>query len=219
MARKAFMKGLQELNEMMSTMAEMAELAIRKAVRSLQELDAGDAEEVAVLDREIYALQIENERKCADLLALHAPVARDLRTIMTSLKITTDLDRISRYALDITEATMAMLATGELHPKKLVSIPHMADLTIAMVDKAVKAFVNRDAESVRNIFKEDDSIDALHDEIFREQVTYMMDRAEKIETGARYILVSRYLERISDHACNIGERVVYMVTGERMERA
>jgi len=78
--------------------------------------------------------------------------------------------------------------------------------------------VSRDAETVRNIFREDDSVDSLHDQIFREQVTYMMDRTTKIETGARYILVSRYLERIADHACNIGERVVYMVTGERIER-
>ena len=218
MTRKAFAKGLQELNEMMATMAELTGLAIKKAVRSLEDLDVNAAEEVSTLDKEVYALQVENEKKCADLLALYAPVARDLRTIMTSLKITTDLDRISRYAKDITEVTLAIVAAGEHHPKKLVSIPHMADLTTAMVEKAVRAFVSRDAETVRNIFREDDSVDSLHDQIFREQVTYMMDRTTKIETGARYILVSRYLERIADHACNIGERVVYMVTGERIER-
>jgi phosphate transport system protein len=216
--RKALMAGLTKLNEDMTTLAELSELAIRKAVESLGRIDETIAEEVFTLDGEIYALQQEIEGTCVDLIALHAPVARDLRTITTSLKITTDLDRIGRYAKDIAEVTVQFRGDTSRHFKKLVSIPHMADVTIQMVDTATRAFVGRDAESVRNIAEVDDSVDALNDEIFREIVTYMMDGSMRIEVGARYILVARYLERIADHAVNIGERVVYMVTGERPPR-
>ena len=184
---------------------------------SLARVDHGAADEVFVLDQEIYALQVEVEKTCVDLIALHAPVARDLRVITTSLKITTDLDRIGRYAKDIAETTLRF-DEGERHFKKLVSIPHMSELTIQMVDTAIEGFVKRDSESVRHLQETDDSVDALQDEVFREIVTYMMDGSMTVEGGARYILVARYLERIADHAVNIGERVVYMVTGERLER-
>ena len=201
----------------MTTLAEISELAIRKAVDGLSRIDHDVAREVFVLDQEIYALQNEIEKTCVDLIALHAPVARDLRTITTSLKITTDLDRIGRYAKDIAETTL-LFDPNVKHFKKLVSIPHMAEMTIHMVDTSIEAFVKRDADSVRNISEVDDSVDSLNDEVFREIVTYMMDASLTIEVGARYILVSRYLERIADHAVNIGERVVYMVTGERLPR-
>ena len=215
--RKALAAGLDALNEKMVTLAELSELAIRKAVDSLARVDHGAADEVFVLDQEIYALQVEVEKTCVELIALHAPVAKDLRVVTTSLKITTDLDRIGRYAKDIAETTLRFPA-GQRHFKKLVSIPHMSELTIRMVDTAIKGFVKRDAESVRHLQETDDSVDALQDEVFREIVTYMMDGSMTVEVGARYILVARYLERIADHAVNIGERVVYMVTGERLPR-
>lgn len=216
--RRALVAGLKKLNENMTTLAELSELAIRKAVDSLARIDEGLAQEVFTLDHEIYGLQNEIESTCVDLIALHAPVARDLRTVTTSLKITTDLDRIGRYAKDIAEVTVQFRGDTSRHFKKLVSIPHMSDLTIQMVDTATRAFVERDAESVRNIAEADDSVDALNDEIFREIVTYMMDGTLRVEVGARYILVARYLERIADHAVNIGDRVVYMVTGEMPPR-
>lgn len=215
--RKALAEGLDVLNERMVTLAELSELAIRKAVDSLARVDHGAANEVFVLDQEIYALQVEVEKTCVELIALHAPVARDLRAVTTSLKITTDLDRIGRYAKDIAETTLRF-PEGQRHFKKLVSIPHMSELTIRMVDTAIEGFVKRDAESVRHLQETDDSVDALQDEVFREIVTYMMDGSMTVEVGARYILVARYLERIADHAVNIGERVVYMVTGERLPR-
>ncbi len=216
--RKALAQGMQELNENMVTLAELSELAIRKAVDSLSRSDADVAREVFTLDQELYALQEEIESNCVNLIALHAPVARDLRAITTSLKITTDLDRIGRYAKDIAE--IALQFRGKTPPglKDIVKIPRMADLTIDMVDRAVQAFVNRDAESVRNIMEVDDAVDNLHDEVFQEVVEHMRDGNLSIEAGARYILVNRHLERIADHAVNIGERVVYMVTGDRLPR-
>jgi phosphate transport system protein len=216
--RKALTKGLERLGENMVTLAELSELAIRKAVAGLATLDPTIEEEVFVLDQEIYALQLEIEKDCGDLIALHAPVAKDLRAITTSLKITTDLDRIGRYAKDIAELTLQFRGRDPEHRRYLGSIPRMAEITIQMVDTATQAFVDRDAEAVRNLEEVDDTVDALHDAAFRETVGYMQAGTLDVEVGARYILVSRYLERIADHAVNIGQRVIYMVTGERPPR-
>ena len=216
--RKALRAGLQKLNENMVTLAELSELAIRKAADSLARLDIATAQEVFTIDQEIYALQIEIERTCGDLIALHAPVAGDLRTITTSLKITTDLDRIGRYAKDIAETALQFQGTPAGGFDKLPGVLKMVEQTIEMVDTAVDAFVRRDAQSVRNLAEVDDTVDLMHDEAFRSIVSDMKSGSLETEVGARYILVVRYLERIADHAVNIGERVVYMVTGERVPR-
>lgn len=216
--RKAFEKSLAKLNENMATMAELSELAIRKAIDGLSRGDRSISEEVFALDQEIYGLQEEIEGTCVDLIALYAPVARDLRAVTTSLKITTDLDRIGRYAKDISEVALQFHDGRPPGLADLVKIPQMADHTIAMVETAIGAFVKRNADSVRNIMQVDDEVDRLHDEVFQEIVGHMEAGRLPIAAGARYILVARHLERIADHAVNIGLRVVYMVTGETMPR-
>jgi phosphate transport system protein len=216
--RKALEKGLQKLNENMVTLAELSELAIRKAVDGLTRLDPEIAQEVFTLDQEVYGLQLEIEKTCIDLLALHAPVARDLRMITTSLKITTDLDRIGRYAKDMGEITLEFGAAGLRADPGLDRIREMADRAIQMVDTAIDAFVHRNAESVRNIIEVDDAVDLLNDENFKDIVQRMKAGTLSIDTGARYLLVNRYFERIADHAVNIGLRVVYMVTGDWLPR-
>ncbi len=216
--RKAFEGNLKKLNENMVTMAELSELAIRKAVDGLTRGDRAILDEVFTLDQEIYGLQEEIEGTCVDLIALYAPVARDLRTVTTSLKITTDLDRIGRYAKDIAEVAEQFPEGAPPGLADLIKIPQMADRTIRMVDTAIDAFVKRDADSVRNIMAVDDEVDRLHDEVFQEIVGHMEAARLPIPAGARYILVARHLERIADHAVNIGTRVVYMVTGENLPR-
>ncbi len=216
--RKALEKGLQKLSENMVTLAELSELAIRKAVDGLTRRDAEVAREVFLLDQEVYGLQLEIERTCIDLIALHAPVARDLRTVTTSLKITTDLDRIGRYAKDLSELTLQFGGKPTGDHAEVAKIREMADRTIQLVDTAIDAFVRRDADSVRNIMEVDDTVDRMHDEIFADLVRQMEERSLDTEVGARYILANRYLERIADHAVNIGLRVVYMVTGDWLPR-
>jgi phosphate transport system protein len=216
--RKALAEGLKKLNENMLTLAELSELAIRKALDSFIRLDEESARDVFTLDQEVYGLQLEIEKTCVDLIALHAPVARDLRTVTQSLKIATDLDRIGRYAKDLGEITVLFKGRNIAPASEIGKIRDMSDRTIQMVDKAIDAFVKRDAESVRRIMEEDDVVDRLHDEVFSEIVRLMNARAMDIETGARYILVNRYLERIADHAVNVGMRVVYMVTGDWLPR-
>ncbi len=216
--RKALERGLNALNENMATMAELSELAIRKAVDALTRGDRSIAEEVFTLDQELYGLQEEIEGGCVDLIALHAPVARDLRGITTSLKITTDLDRVGRYAKDIAEVSLQFPGGPPPGMAELVKIPKMADHTIRMVDTVIQAFLTRNADSVRNIMEVDDEVDRLNDEVFQEIVGYLESGRLPIAVGARYILVARHLERIADHAVNIGLRVVYMVTGENPPR-
>jgi phosphate transport system protein len=216
--RKALAKSLLTLNENMLTLSELSELAIRKAVDGLARLDPATTDEVFTLDEEIYALTVEIEKTCGDLIALHAPVASDLRTVTTSLKITTDLDRIGRYAKDIAEITLQIHPGGTNWFDKLPGLPKMVEHTIEMVDVVTEAFVRRNAEAVRNIAERDDPVDELYDQTINAVVGYMKSNSLAIEAGVRYILVARYLERIADHAVNIGERVVYMVTGERQPR-
>ncbi|HEV2318068.1 MAG TPA: phosphate signaling complex protein PhoU [Thermoplasmata archaeon] len=223
--RKALSEGLEQLNENMVTMAQLSELAIRTAVATVDGQAPGTLDEpkpnpadVFVLDQEIYGLKQQVETDCINLIALHAPVARDLRTITSSLEVTTHLDRIGRYAKDIAEASLRLSeadAPATAHSAKLT---RMVDLTIEMVDTAVEAFVHRDATPVRNIIHADDAVDQLHAEVFQEVVERMNDRSLAPKLGAQYILINRYLERSADHAVNIGEQVLYMLTGERPPR-
>jgi phosphate transport system protein len=217
--RKALALGLERLNENMRNLAELSELAIRKAIDSLQHVSETEAREVFDVDNAMYELQFVIERNCVDLIALHAPVARDLRTITTSLKISTDFDRIGRYSKDIAEISLKVGKESPTLPEKLENLTRMADLTIHMVDTSIRAFVNRDAESVKDIGKFDDAVDDMHDELFLELVKLMENRILRVSQGAEYILVSRYLERIADHAVNVGNRVVYMMTGEQPRHA
>lgn len=216
--RKALAQGLDRLNEDMRTLSDLAGLAIRKAIEALQRAEASEAEEVATLDREIYGLQVAIEKTCVDLIALYAPVARDLRTITTCLEVTTDLDRVGRYARDVSETAIELEKAGEEQPGRIADIIRMGDLAIHMVDTAVRALVNRDADSVKDISKFDDTVDDLHDEVFKDLVDAMQKGTLDPALGARYVLINRYLERIADHAVNIGQRVIYMVTGEQPRR-
>jgi len=136
----------------------------------------------------------------------------------TSLKITTDFDRIGRYAKDIAEITLQFPKGNASPVDRLPGLPKMVEITIHMVDVAADGFVKRDVEAVRNLAVVDDDVDELHDATFSEIVRAMESGSLAVETGSRYILVVRYLERIADHAVNIGERVVYMVTGESLPR-
>jgi len=212
--RKAYETELAELDQLVEKMATRTSEAIELAVESFEKLDVDLAGKVRKIDEEMYDLNIEIEKRCLEVIALQSPVAKDLRTIGTYLKVITDFDRIGRYARDIADVTTHAQAMA--HFKPLVSIPHMAGMAERMVDLSVEAFLNRDTMPTKEVFKLEDKVDSLYDEIFREVITYMMEDSRKIGLGINYTLVARYLERIADHACNISERVIYMVTGQRV---
>lgn len=212
--RKAYETELAELDNLVAEMAKKTREAIELAVASFEKLDVSMVKRVEELDEELYLLNNDIEKRCLEVIALQSPVAKDLRAIGTYLKVITDFDRIGRYARDIAEVTAHTYTMA--HIKPLVSIPHMAEMAEHMVDLSVKAFLDRDTTSTKEVFEIEDKVDSLYDEIFREVITYMMEDSKKIGIGINYMLVARYLERIADHACNICERVIYMVTGERV---
>lgn len=214
MVRKSFEQELEELNTEVIEMSELAKDSIEKATKCLIELDSKIIEQVKENDKKLYEKYISIEKKCFDLLALQSPVAKDLRLIGTALKIIYDLDRIGRYALDITESVKKF---GEIkHFKKLVSIPYMSKLTVEMVDIAIESFIKRDISLTKDVFEKEEMIDSLYDEIFRETSSYMIEDKEKVSRGIQYIIIARILERVGDHACLIAEGVIYMVKGERV---
>jgi phosphate transport system protein len=205
---------MDKLNEEVAQMASLAREAVEKAVRCIVNKDPVLKAEVERLDREIYHMEQIIEKRCLELIALHTPVAGDLRTVSTCLKIITDLNRIGRYASDIVEVYEVVASDNGFH--RPVNIPHMASLVVAMVTDAIDSFIRRDDRAARQLFDRDDEVDCLYDLNFRAILTYMIEDPRKITVGTHIILIARYLERIADHSCNIGERVVYMVTGERM---
>ncbi len=207
---------MDELSKEVEEMGEMARLAIEKAVKLIVTGDYYLKDEVRKLDKELYRYEMEIEKHCTDIIALYTPVASDLRRVSVSWKVIEDLSRIGRYAWDIAE--IADVFEG-VKFKKLVSLPQMASLVVAMVTDSVDYYTTGNAVEARKLFDRDDEIDELYDTIFREMLTYMFEDPKKITVGIHYILIARYLERVADHSCNIGERVVYMVTGERWDPA
>ncbi|HEY3420892.1 MAG TPA: phosphate signaling complex protein PhoU [Methanomassiliicoccales archaeon] len=213
----SFLQEMDGLNREVREMSDRANEAIEKAVKLIATGDDVLMKDVNRLDKELYHYDNLIEKHCLDLIALYSPVAGDLRTVSACLKIIEDLNRIGRYAHDIAEVSEVFEAQG--HFTRMVNIQHMAELVVEMVHDSIESFTKRDSVMARELFERDDEVDSLYDTIFREMLTYMMEDSKKITAGINYVLVARYLERIADHSCNIGERVVYMVTGERMDPA
>lgn len=207
--------GLSRLRENMTTLSELAEVAIRSAVDGLERSDSDQAGNVFTLDREIYAIKEKIIRSCIPLLALYAPVACDLRTITASMEIAVDLDRIGRYSKDIAEVIPRLNGISPPPTSTSADLNRLGGLTIEMVTTALTSFLHQDPELVRDIVEHDDAIDDLYDQLFQEIVADIANNAIAPRVGANYILVDRYFERLADHAVNIGQHVIYMVTGDR----
>jgi phosphate transport system protein len=213
MARDLSDRELPSLNEEIMKMAEIAHLAFDKAIESFVKLDTDLAEEVIGYDKQLYDIQLDIENTCFELIARYQPLARDLRTLSTYLYVVRSLYRVGRYSMDIAVQTRRMVGLG--HYKKIVTIPEMARLTHNMISNSIEGLMKADTSLVENLSEEDDQVDALFEEILREIMTYVMQDGKLIPQSISYLLVARYLERLADHACYIGERVLYMVTGER----
>jgi phosphate transport system protein len=160
-------------------------------------------------------LEVRLEEHCYQLIALNQPMAKDMRVIACTLKVITASLRIGRYGKVI--ANIAKKISDQPHIANLMSIPHMAELVIDMIDDAIEAYDKDTLTLISDFSARDDTIDALRQSIFREAITYMMEDPKSITRCTHYILVARYLERCGDHACKIAENVHYMETGERVE--
>lgn len=214
MAEK-FHTELKSLKTETLEMAHLGRFMLRTAVDALIRQDPELAESVIVRKGEIHDLEVRLEEHCYHLIALYQPMAKDMRTIACTLKVISASLRIGRYGKVI--AKVAKEIADRPHIANLMSVPHMADLAIAMVDDAITAYESDDLTRIKDFSTRDDTVDALRHSIFREGITYMMEDPKNISRCTHYIMVARYLERCADHACKIAENVHYMETGERIE--
>ena len=207
--QRHFHEELETLKQTLLAMGGLVEDQIRRVLRALVERDSDLAQEVIDRDREVNAYDVEVDEKCVELLALHQPTAGDLRFITTAMKIVTDLERIGDQAVNMGQRVLELNREPQLKP--YIDLPRMAELAQSMVKESLDAFVARDTELARQVCGEDDAVDALKEQIFRELLTFMMEDPKTIPRAIRLILVSRFLERVADHATNIAEMVIYMV--------
>lgn len=214
--RSSFDKALAELQQDILRMASLVEQAIYDSVQSLVKLDVTGAAQVIMGDEMIDELYLEIEDKCVKLIATQQPIARDLRVAITGLKILLSLERMADHAVDIARATMC-LSGHPLTVKPLEYIPQIGRLVQQMVKDGLDAYVNGDVQKAREMCALDDEVDYIFAKAFRELVNGMMENPNTVMQSTYLLYVSRYLERIADHATNIGEAVIYLVTGERRE--
>ena len=191
-------------------MGGLAEERVRAASRAWSRATRRSSTRCCAGDEPINQLHIEVDNRCFRLLALHQPMATDLRAIVAAVKINTDLERVGDLAVNIAEAGTRYIS----HPpvKKLIDIPQMGDIAQAMLRDALDSFVKRDTALAHQVLNEDDRLDALKTQVFRELLTYMLQDPGTVEPALDLILVSRHLERIGDHATNIAEDVIFMVS-------
>lgn len=213
--RAVFHKKLKEIQDDILVMGNMVGKAILRSVDSLKDRDQTLANQIIKEDQKVNNLRFLIENKCIELIATQQPMAVDLRTIVAILNITTEIERIGDYAVGIAKITIMI---GDEPPlKPLVDIPRMAELTESMLRRSLDAFVNRDAEVAKKIGLEDDLIDNLYDQIFRELVAFMVEDPRTITRATRLMWTSHNLERAADRVTNICERVVFIVSGKMEE--
>ena len=215
--QRHFHEELELVKEKTLKQGSLVEAMVERAVSSLVDQDSRLAEEVIASDQKVDMLDVEIEEDCLRLLALHQPAAKDLRFITTAMKITTDLERMADQAVNICQRAIELNEEPQLKP--YIDIPIMSQLSQKMMREALDAFVRRDVDLARQVIPEDNKVDALKDQIFRELLTFMMEDPRTIPRAIRLILVSRLLERIADHATNIAEMVVFLGEGKSIRHA
>ncbi|MDZ7393888.1 MAG: phosphate signaling complex protein PhoU [candidate division KSB1 bacterium] len=203
-----FHEQLQELRATLTQMASMVEGAINKAVESLIEREKAMAEAVIAGDEAINDLELAIEDQCLKLLALHQPMAVDLRFITSAIKINNDLERMGDHAVNIAERSLALCEQEQLKP--LIDIPRMAVLAQQMVKDSIHSFVTGDVARARTVCVRDDEVDKLDDQVFRELLTYMAEDPRTISRALHLIIISKNLERIADLSTNIAEEVIFI---------
>ncbi len=215
MTRVAYHKALEELENELMVMGEMVAKAIKDSIEALKKRDFEMSKEIIKNDLLINKKRFEIEERCLQMIATQQPMAIDLRTIAAILSIITDLERIGDHAEG--NAKINLLIGSEPLVKPLIDVPRMSEKGLSMLDRVLKAFINRDAKTARAICDEDDEVDALYDQIYRELLLLMIENPKKIEGATYLIWLAHNLERIADRVTNIAERVVFMATGKMEE--
>ncbi len=212
-----FQEELGLLKTHLLSMGGLAEERLRAAMTGLVDRDLGPLREVEGGDGPLNRLHVEIDSFAFRLLALHQPVATDLRSVVAAIKINSDLERVGDLAVNIAQAARRYLDFTPVKP--LLDLPRMAGIAQAMLRDALDSYVRRDVALARSVLRRDDELDALKTQIFRELLSYMLEEPAKIPPALELILVSRHLERIGDHATNIAEDVIFMVSAEDVRHA
>ncbi len=216
-AVRHFQEELEALHNRLLEMGGLAEERVRVAVDGLVRRDREVIDTAIRGDEPLNRLHIEIDDRAFRLLALFQPMATDLRSIVAALKINTDLERVGDLAVNVAEAAQRYVS----HPpvKRLIDIPRMGDLAQSMLRDALDAYVRRDTTLARSVLDRDDELDSLKTQVFRELLTYMLQNPATIEPSLDLVLVSRHLERIGDHATNVAEDVIFMVSAKDVRHA
>lgn len=213
MIRKEYIADLEKLKGDVQRMGELSKESAKNAIKALVQRDIELASRIIKDNVTIDELEFDIENRCMKLLALQQPMAVDLRTIGTCMKIITDFDRISDLAGDVAEIVRRI--ADEPHAKPLIDIPRMSEISQGMIADCLKAFSSGDIFILEDFSERDDVIDALFDQIRRELMMIMIEKPRGIANASHLLFVALHLERIGDHACNIASRIIYMVTGEK----
>jgi phosphate transport system protein len=215
MTRELFQRHLRELQDHVLAMGSMVETALFRSMEALKNRNLELARQVIADDSYVDAKRFEIEEECIDLIVTQQPMASDLRIIIAVLNIIVDLERIADHAEGI--GKICIMIGDEPPLKPLVDLPRMTELTISMLHRTLEAFIRHDAEAAAKICDEDDAIDNLYDQVFRELLMFMAEDPRTITRATRLIWVAHNLERSADRVTNIGERIIYLVTGTRKE--
>lgn len=211
--RKEFDHGLEELNELIVEMGRRVELAIEQAMTALETIDAVEARRIVKEDKELNKIEEKISELGATLIATQQPVAKDLRRILVAFKIASDLERMGDLAVDVAKVVIRL--EGQSLIKPLIDLPRMSQIVQMMTYESIQSFVQENVNMAYKMAKDDDLVDALYSQITRELFTLMMENPKTISQANLLSFVGRYIERFADHATNIGESVVYLVTGVR----
>lgn len=207
-----FDQELNDLRKQILSMGGLVEGQIERSIKALIDRDNDLASRVIERDAEVNSLDVEIDENCTRLLALQAPTARDLRFVITAMKISTELERMSDLAENICERAIELNEEPQLKP--YIDIPRMANWTMRMVRESLDAFVLRDVALARKVCADDDFVDDLTHQLFRELISFMIENQQTITRAIRLTSIGKYIERIADHATNVAELVIYMVEGK-----
>ncbi len=206
---------LGQLQQEVVSLAEIVDKATMRAVDALKRRDLVESQQVVQEDDYIDQKRYEIEDRCIDLIATQQPMARDLRAIIALLHITVELERMGDYAEGISKISLRM---GEEAPlKPLIDIPRMADKATLMLRNSIDSLVSRDVVKANQVLQDDDEVDDLYDQVYRELLVFMLQDPNTIERATYLLWAAHDLERIADRATNIAERVIYLVTGKMVE--
>lgn len=211
--RKEFDKDLEELRSSLQQMGEHVIDALGGAIVALQNLDTVRAQEIIKADLQLNAMEDKIMEIGSRLIITQQPVAKDLRRIIVAFKISSDLERMGDLAIDVAKATMRI--HGQQLIKPLVDIPRMAEIVTTMIDEAIQSYLDENTDLAYRMAQDDDQVDQLYGSMINELYSYMVAKPDSVSQAMLLTLVGRYIERIADHATNIGESVVYLVTGSR----